>query len=227
MCTLLNEDWSRSVIYWNRDSGINFDDYNPAFSSYVSEINAVTMLNFHTKDRNYGFSGVTPHNYFMAVGSIFTSDRLSFESNGDRTYGYPSLIISGRFNSDDVVDLALISNVSDTLQIFLGIEFQSFTRHRYSTLPNPTSLARIRFNDDEIDDVAVLSCNQKITVFIGTDLGIYHQHPEVFPGDNINNFECARSMVVGDFNKDMQDDVAFIDPNAEVIRIFLGKTFNL
>ena len=90
-------------------------------------------------------------------------------------HGQALSLTKGRFNDDELEDLALIFPETDTLQILLAYGDGKFTQEIYPTASHPTSVTRINFNNDQIDDLAVLSCNRTVTVFLGTPSGFLDQ----------------------------------------------------
>ena len=81
----------------------------------------------------------------------------------------------------------------------------------------------MNFNNDSIDDLAVLNCNGTIAVFLGAESGIFRPYSLDFLTDrNITN-KCAQSLKVADLNRDGRDDLIFIDSQWNTIRVLLGS----
>ena len=88
-------------------------------------------------------------------------------------------MITGKFNNDHFPDFALISSRSDTLQIILHHfrdHFLSESVILICTANYPTSLTRISFNNDLIDDLALLHCDWVVTIFLGTEIGLSNEN---------------------------------------------------
>ena len=145
-------------------------------------------------------------------------------------YRNPSNMVKGKFNDDKFDDLALISSQSDTLQVLLrykdpqlGLEFVQMI---YLTDHYPVSLARINFNNDLIDDLAILNCNGTMTVFIGTKIGLFDRKYLSFGTSVGCGSKCCQSLKVADLNQDGKDDLVFIDTEMNRIRVVLGSPCN-
>jgi hypothetical protein len=137
-------------------------------------------------------------------------------------YEKPQSIIRGRFNNDELDDLALVSSQSDTLQVLLAYGDGSFIRQIYSIDRHPTAIARINFNNDSINDLAILTCHQTISIYLGTNLGVFDRSDILIHTGETNNNKCAHSLKVADFNQDKKDDLVFIDPEAKTVRVLLS-----
>jgi hypothetical protein len=135
--------------------------------------------------------------------------------------GLASSMTKGKFNYDQLEDMALIFPEVDTLQILLADESDDFTPEVYFTAPHPTSVIRINFNNDEIDDLAVLCCNGTVTVFLGTSSGFMDQNYLSFVPNERNSTQCAHSLKIADLNEDGRDDLVFIDAETHSIYVLL------
>jgi hypothetical protein len=137
-------------------------------------------------------------------------------------HGDPLSQTKGRFNNDELDDLALIIPQANTLQILLAYGNKAFTRGIYSTANHSTSITRIYFNNDQIDDLAILSCNRTVTIFLGTPSGFFNKNYLSFEPNERNNTQCAHSLKVADLNQDGIDDLVFIDAEIHSIAVLLG-----
>ncbi|CAF1530025.1 unnamed protein product, partial [Adineta steineri] len=87
----------------------------------------------------------------------------------------------------------------------------------------PTSIARLNFNDDQMDDIAVLHCDRMITVFVSTEYDIFDRNYLSFGIDvNGSNITCSHSLKVADLNQDDEDDLIFIDTEYNAVRVALN-----
>lgn len=139
-------------------------------------------------------------------------------------YAYPSVMIRGRFNDDNQDDLALISPESDTLSVVVSLGLSVRRRQLYLTESRPTAISVINFNNDTIDDLAVLTCDGTLTVFLGQSIGLFDQDYLSFKMNNSIHGHCAHSLKSADLNQDGKDDMVFIDPEADRIRVILGSS---
>ncbi|CAF2704878.1 unnamed protein product [Rotaria sp. Silwood2] len=227
VCILPNETSNGFSIYLNQgDNTQQFQQPVLGFDYIVDGLISVAIGDFDNDGKQNDFTGIKTDGSARTIYSIDFSDINGFFDSRISMYAYPSSLIRGRFNWDELDDLALISPQSDTMQNLLAYGYQTFTQHIYLTDAYPTSIARINFNNDSIDDVAVLNCSGTVTIFVGTDIGIFHRSSLPFPVNKGSRGDCARSLVVADFNKDGKDDMAYIDPEAGSIRVLLSTNCN-
>ncbi|CAF0800094.1 unnamed protein product [Adineta steineri] len=149
----------------------------------------------------------------------------------DKMYKNPSAAVTGRFNEDEFIDLALISSQSDTLQILLRYKDKSLSKWKsipmiYVTDHYPTSIARINFNNDQIDDLAILHCNGTVTIFIGSMDGLFEQKNLSFRTHAGCTDKCCQSLHVINLNRDGRYDLVFIDTGKNSIQVALGLPCN-
>ncbi|CAF3899998.1 unnamed protein product [Adineta steineri] len=150
--------------------------------------------------------------------------------NPHNTIPISTEIIKGRFNDDAVDDLAVISSNSSILHILYHMKDVSYTMLAtnflsmfYFTRSYPTSIARLNFNDDQMDDIAVLHCDRMITIFVSTEYGIFDRNYLSFGVDaNGSNRTCSHSLKVADLNQDDEDDLIFIDTESNAVRVALN-----
>jgi hypothetical protein len=146
------------------------------------------------------------------------------DTSRNTLYGQPSSLTKGRFNDDELDDVALVFPQTDTLQILLAYGDGSFTQEIYPTASHPMSVTRINFNNDQIDDLAVLSCNRTVSVFLGTPSGFLNRNYLSFEPHERNSNRCADSLKVADLNRDGRDDLVFIDAETHSIGVLLGAS---
>jgi hypothetical protein len=138
----------------------------------------------------------------------------------------PSILVKGKFNDDEFDDMALVSSQSDTLQVLLSYNGRGFIQQIYLAYSYPMSIARIDFNNDTIDDLAILSCNGTVTVFLGTKFGMFDRNYLSFEMNTSRSGKCSQSLKVADLNQDGKDDLVFIDSEINSIRVLLGTRCN-
>ncbi|CAF1136632.1 unnamed protein product [Adineta steineri] len=164
---------------------------------------------------------------FVITRSIYESPNYFLEKvlTEDQMYEDPSAVVTGRFNDDKFVDLALISPRSNTLQVLLRyedkLEWKSIPMI-YLTDHYPTSIAPINFNNDRIDDLAILHCNGTVTIFIGSIDGLF-ERKDLSIGTHAGcTDKCCQSLQVIDLNRDGTVDLVFIDTGMNSIQVALG-----
>ncbi|CAF1187874.1 unnamed protein product [Adineta steineri] len=139
----------------------------------------------------------------------------------------PQSIIRGRFNDDELDDLVLIAPESNTLHVLLNSGNETFLRQIYHINNYSVSITQINFNNDSIDDLAILTRNQTINIYRGSKLGIFFQ-------ENIISFQlllnhtgtCFQSLKAADLNQDGKDDLLLIDPDTQTIGVSLNINCN-
>ncbi|CAF1375085.1 unnamed protein product [Adineta ricciae] len=141
-------------------------------------------------------------------------------------YEDPFSLITARFNEDDYDDLAMVSSLSDTLQILLASDDQQFIQQTYLTSHHPTSVAKINFNNDQIDDIAVLHCSETINIFLGTSSDLFNRNYLSFSINEEMLNDCAQSIKVADLNNDGKDDPVIADTGTHTVRVLLDMRCN-
>ncbi|CAF1280574.1 unnamed protein product [Adineta steineri] len=209
----------------NLGDGNRYRHYS-TYSHFISNIESIVIGDFNNDGKANDISlcssngVVSTFSAIQYVGTIM--EKYQYVEN--RIYGKPQSMIRGRFNDDEFDDLALISPQTDTLHVLLAYGDGTFTQQIYHSPHNPVSVAAINFNNDPIDDLAVLSCNQTIRMYLGTKNGIFHENDiSFYVGENSTN-ECYRSLRSADLNKDGRDDLVFIDVDSQAIRVLLGTS---
>lgn len=129
----------------------------------------------------------------------------------------PAFLITGDFNGDDVLDLAVADSVNNAVSILLGSGDGSFSvASPFSTTQRPLALAVGDFNNDGKEDLVV---------------GLNLNGLAIYLGDGAGNFALKSSLAVGyfdsfiivsDFNGDGKADLVFTEGNP-VAHIALGN----
>jgi len=135
----------------------------------------------------------------------------------------PSAVVSGDFNGDGILDLAvtnsncayqtsgmaltdLVCNAG-TVSILLGNGDGSFQAHLdYATGKNPSALAAADFNADGKLDLAIVNAqDDSVSVLLGQGDG-------TFQSQVVYKVPSAQGLVVGDFNNDHKLDLVVSGP---------------
>jgi hypothetical protein len=170
---------------------------------------------------------------YANAGMLLIETLVDYENGVSGLYTYllhrpPVSQTKGRFNDDELDDLALIIPETNTLEVLLayggGSSVKTFFKEIYFTANHSTSITRIKFNNDQIDDLAVLSCNRTVTIFIGTPSGFFDKNYLSFEFNRQNSTQCAHSLKVADLNQDGIDDLVFIDAEIHSIAVLLATT---
>ena len=214
------------VIFFNRGDMNPFGTVVPFVLPSVLAITSIVIADLDNDGKQNDFAVCS------IAGQVFTYLQRNSSNQwkhsyapevGKYMYEFPSILIKGRFNDDELDDLAAISPRSDTLQVLLAYGNNDFTQYIYLTQSYPTSIARMNFNNDSIDDLAILGCDGTVTIFLGTKMGIFHQNDLSFKSNASTSGKCSQSLKVADLNQDGRDDIVFIDAEANSIRVFLGS----
>ncbi|CAF1057029.1 unnamed protein product [Adineta steineri] len=211
-------------IYLNRGNGRQFD-HICAYICAELTVNTISVVigDFDNDGKQNDLSLCSSNNQVVTFSSInFTNTTYNPSVAYNTVFANPLSLIRGKFNDDNFDDLALVSPASDTLQILLAFKIGEFSQQIYLTNTHPTSVARINFNNDSVDDLVVLHCNRTVTVFVGTKIGLFSPTDVSFGIHEETNDQCAQSIKVDDFNRDGRDDLVFVDPGTNTVRVLLN-----
>ena len=160
--------------------------------------------------------------------SSCTQGAAVFPGKGDGTFSSPKVFnISGSYNGNPgtsaLADFSgdgrldfLMGSFSAGYVMAYGDTTGGFRSPVISQAPNAGSIAKGDFNDDGIDDLAVVNealcgtCNASVTVFLGTGKG-YLQAPKMY-----SIAVPQGAIAVGDVNGDGKPDIA-VTRNASLI----------
>jgi hypothetical protein len=178
------------------DTGFNS---KPA-SSVVGDFNGDGLLDLVVA--NYGTSN---------IGVLFgnTNGTFGAQTTYSTGYGsYPNSVAADDFNSDGLLDLAVAILGTGNVGVLLGKgngTFEAQMTLSIESLSVPKSIVVDDFNSDGEQDLAVaneLSCN--VGVLLGNSDGTFGEETTFSPG----TIGYPNTVVVGDFNKDGQPDLA-------------------
>ncbi|CAF4326047.1 unnamed protein product, partial [Rotaria sp. Silwood2] len=160
---------------------------------HVSDLNNDTLLDLVTT--NYGTQSIS---IFFGNGNGSFSHPITYST------GYDSLsfsVITGDFNNDDQLDLAVANYGTSTVDILLANRSDNFVYHKkFSTGINshPYSIAVGHFNGDNLLDIAVANYGtNNVGVFLGKGNGNFASQTTYSLG-----IASPYSIGVGDFNQD-------------------------
>ncbi|CAM4827581.1 unnamed protein product [Rotaria magnacalcarata] len=134
----------------------------------------------------------------------------------------PVAIALGDFNNDARLDIAVANYGTNNIGVFLGYGNGTLSSHAiYPTGDNshPISVAVGDFNSDSILDIAVANYGiDKIGVLLGYGDGTFVSQMTYPTGD----VSKPISVAIGDFNNDIQLDIAVVNSNWNSVGIILG-----
>ncbi|CAF3154083.1 unnamed protein product [Rotaria sp. Silwood2] len=215
--------------YGTNNIGIFLGYGNGTFSSQnVFSTGSSRPLFITTGDFNHdNRSDIVVANYGTnSIGIFLGHGNGSFQVEKTFFTAYDSLPYSlavKDFNNDSHLDIAIANYGTHNIGILLGYGNESFESQKtYTTGPhsNPSSIAIGDFNNDNhLDIVVANSGTGNLGVLLGFGNGTFIAQQTYF----INTNSYPQYIVVGDFNKDKQLDVAIVDPENDQIHIILGS----
>jgi len=166
----------------------------------------------------------------LAVANSGGGNVSIFIGNGDGTFDpastptiavqtAPRGVITGDFNGDGKLDLAVSNNGSDSVSILLGIGDGTFSAaSNFNTGAGPRGLVAADFNRDGFLDLAVADeTSGKIVILLGNGNGTFG------PKNDFNVGDAPVSIAVGDFDEDGILDLAVANSASHDVSVLLGK----
>ncbi|CAF1043306.1 unnamed protein product [Adineta ricciae] len=169
----------------------------------------------------------------MVVANSWTNDIIVFLRYNNNTFSNqqrystgsssnPTNVISGDFNNDNHLDIAVVNYGTNTMGIFLNYGNGIFlSQTTYSTGSNSQSFALTSdyFNNDQWIDIVVVNYQTgNICIFLG-------QGDESFINQIIystNRNAQPYDIIVNDFNNDNCTDIAVVNYAMNSISVFIG-----
>jgi len=138
----------------------------------------------------------------------------------------PNGIVTADFNGDNIQDLAVANQGSNTISILLGNGDGTFTEGTTLTTGNqPGALVAGDFNGDGQIDLAVAdAADSRVLVFLGNGDGTFTPASPVDCNlvDQCGNTVDPVALAVGDFNGDGNLDLAVVNESISTISILFG-----
>jgi hypothetical protein len=218
------EDRTLTIFLNGGDENL-FNSTHPFSFNTYSNIVAILSFDYENEEQNElilcGDDSLLTEYFCSAADNNL---ECSF-AGGYYIYGDPSAFTKGRFSDDDYGDFAVISTQTDTLYIVIEFEPVRTDYLLYVTDSYPTSIARMDFNNDGIDDIAVLTCNGTLNVFDGDSSGLFNLNYLSFRMNSKSTYhECCHSLIAADFNQDGMEDIVFVDVQMNSVRIVLSSS---
>ncbi|CAF4278766.1 unnamed protein product, partial [Adineta steineri] len=189
--------------------GISIGDFNNDNQSDIVVVayntnNIIVFIGYHM------IQSQNPTTYSTGIGSL------------------PLQIVSGDFNNDAQLDVAVVNTGTNNLGIFMGCGNGSFEEQIiYSTgeTSHPVALCMNDLNNDEHLDIVVANSNtQSLGIFYGYSNGTFSSMILYDTG----NYSWPNDVIIDDLNNDNNYDIAYVDYGTNNLGIFLGygnKTF--
>ncbi|CAF4123640.1 unnamed protein product [Rotaria sp. Silwood2] len=159
-----------------------------------------------------------------SISVLFGYGHGHFSSPIKYSTGYDSLplsVVSGDFNNDNQLDLAIANSGTNNVLILLGNAENNFTEQAtFSTGSDshPCSLAVGHFNDDFLLDIAVANFGaDNVGVFIGHGNGTF-----ILQTTNLLDTSSPYFITAGDFNNDKRLDLVTTNKGTNSVSILIG-----
>ena len=235
-----NEEYAGATVittgYFNNDTYVDLVVTNSADPS-VGILLVDGDGTFSEPTRSFTENGTSP--YALAIGD-FNNDRqmdvaitsvdsnsiVVFLGNGDGTLiaqtpiptgnsSYPTGIVTGYFDRDSILDIAVTNYVNNSIGIFIGNgngTFQSQRTISTGTSSEPFSIAAGDFNHDNYTDLAVANWGtNRVGLFLGTGNGSFRSQVTLSVG------RSPISVNVVDFNADNHLDIAVLNADNDTV----------
>ncbi|CAF4076324.1 unnamed protein product, partial [Rotaria sp. Silwood1] len=180
---------------------------------HVADLNNDTALDIVAA--NYGTHSVS---VFYGYGNGSFSNPSTYSTGYD---SFPFAVVSGDFNNDKQMDLAIANYGTNNVGILLGTSNNTFANQiTFSTDPNshPYSLAVGHLNDDNMLDIVVTNYgNNSVGVFLGQGDGTFMSQTTYSLGT-----VSPYSIGIGDFNNDNRMDVVVSNNGTHNVGLLVG-----
>lgn len=226
----LNLDGKQDLVIANSGDNTITLLLNDGTGSFISK-NVVSSIESGSKARTItvaDFNGDNNPDLAVAhTGSNHLSVLLG-DGNGefqmvdhpaDNRIATPNSIVSGHFNDDDKIDLAIANKGTKKVYILYGQGDGTFTSgDEYGGINEPSALATGDFNRDGWADIAVANngpSEYSLHILFGDQSGTFREEP-------ISTFSNqVYSLAVGDYNGDKKLDIA-VPTLLRSISVFMG-----
>ncbi|CAF1191220.1 unnamed protein product [Rotaria sordida] len=188
------------------------------FSSQPRSVAVGDFNNDHQIDMVVANSGTDTIGIFLSQDDgTFTNQQIyptGFNSN-------PHSLAINHFNNDNYLDIAVANYGTNNIGIFLGNKNGTFSNQKIFSLNSsrPFFITIGDFNNDNKMDIIVANYGTNtIGILLGNDDGSFQDQITYSTGYD----SLPYALVVGDFNKDKQLDIAVANYGTDNIGIFLG-----
>ncbi|CAF2184590.1 unnamed protein product [Rotaria magnacalcarata] len=237
----LNKDTIVDIVITIPDNsgiGISLGKKDGTFESmyfYEDELGSYPMfivLNYFNKDSNIDIAilnSITPSIdvfYGNGDGMFRTNSTLNLENGSD-----PLLMATGDFNKDGEIDIVTADTVSNDLSLFLlqyKPDFINKNTYPQESGAHPSAVTVGDFNNDlQMDIVVANSRTNEVRILMDySSSSTFMKTATYSTGENSH----PQQVVVADFNKDSQLDIAVVNSWSNTLKVFLisnnGTTAN-
>lgn len=228
----LNNDRILDIVFINRlacSVGVllglgnaTFGNITTYFTGYGSYLTSVGLSDFN----NDGFLDIIVTNgwhfnigLFLGYGNgMFATQQVFSTGSGS----FPVAIAFGDFNNDNQSDIVVANSFTNTFGIFLVNDVTDFiqtTNYLTGSSTHPYSVVVGNFNNNSQLDIAVVnSGTNDLQILMDYNNGIFMNTTTY----SINSNSHPQHVIVADFNKDNQLDIATVNHWNDSISIFVG-----
>jgi uncharacterized repeat protein (TIGR01451 family) len=163
--------------------------------------------------------GASNVSYIPVVAHIPVANFQSTPSSSISVGTTPQGIVTGDFNADGKIDLAVANSGDNTISILLGKGDGTFAAQTTIAIgAGPDWLVTGDFNEDGKEDLAIVnSGNNTVSILLGNGDGTFALLSS--PGTGVSPFAIA----AGDFNADGHLDLAVTNSGDNTVTILLGN----
>ena len=130
-------------------------------------------------------------------------------------------IVSGHFNNDDQLDLAVIDGLESSVTVVLNTDIANSVEQNIINLHfgyAPLNMAAGDFNNDNITDIAVVDIGNSMLIVLLMKYGASFANKTTYDqGSGRHSY----SMIMGDFDKDNQSDIAVANSGMGTVEILM------
>ncbi|CAF2552884.1 unnamed protein product [Rotaria sp. Silwood2] len=208
-------------VYLGRGDG-SFQTEKRFFTGYDSVPYSIDVNDFNNDNNldivvaNYGTNNI---GIFLGRGNGDFESQMTYSTNMNSN---PTSVAVGDFNNDNHLDIVVANNGTGNLGIFFGFGNGTFAKQTIYSLGSnsyPQYVAVGDFNgDQELDIAIVTSNNDQIQIILGSGNGTFFILATYDEMPNSHSF----SIVIADFNKDNQSDIAVSNYGTNNVLVMSG-----
>ncbi|CAF2520379.1 unnamed protein product [Rotaria sp. Silwood2] len=186
-----------------------------------SQPRSVAVSDFNN---DYQMDIVVANSGTNTIGIFLLQDNETFTNQQIYPTGFdsrPYSLVVNDFNNDNYLDIAVANYGTNNIGIFLGNQNGTFANQKVFSLNSsrPFFITIGDLNNDNQTDIVVANYDtNNVGILLGNGDGSF-QDQTTYP-TGYDSHPCA--LVVGDFNKDNQLDIAVANYGTDNIGIFLG-----
>jgi hypothetical protein len=208
-----------SAVHWNGLALVTTFVNARELTAAVPDAVAAVGLGIVTVMSPAPCGGTSNVSYIPVAAHIPVANFQATPSSSISVGTTPQGIVTGDFNADGKIDLAVANSGDNTISILLGNGDGTFTAQTPVTAgTGPDWLVTGDFNEDGKEDLAVVnSGSDTVSILLGNGDGTFTLHSS--PSTGASPFAVA----AGDFNADGHLDLAVTNSTGNTVTILLGN----